>query len=120
MSILKDFDKIYDYSHMWNWGLDWIAVTLVVKLTDLRRTFIASPKLKAVLLDTEELMVYFAFLLWRFLTQVVTVEKFEQKQLAGVVGLCEFGVIVGALGFVQPRGDVVGITSVHGALPPPA
>lgn len=26
MSILKDFDKIYDYSHMWNWGLDWIIV----------------------------------------------------------------------------------------------
>lgn len=26
MSIIKDFDEIYDYTHMWNWGPDWIIV----------------------------------------------------------------------------------------------
>lgn len=26
MSIINDFDTIYDYTHMWNWGPDWIAV----------------------------------------------------------------------------------------------
>ena len=26
MSILKDFDEIYDHAHMWNWGPDWLIV----------------------------------------------------------------------------------------------
>ena len=26
MSIINDFDTIYDYTHMWNWGPDWIIV----------------------------------------------------------------------------------------------
>ena len=26
MSIFKDFSEIYDYTHMWNWGPDWILV----------------------------------------------------------------------------------------------
>lgn len=35
MSILKDFDKIYDYTHMWNWGPDWILVKdIYIKFPD--------------------------------------------------------------------------------------
>lgn len=26
MSILEDFDKIFDHSHMWNWAPDWVIV----------------------------------------------------------------------------------------------
>lgn len=35
MSILKDFDKIYDHAHMWNWGPDWIiAKEIYIKFPD--------------------------------------------------------------------------------------
>ena len=35
MSILDDFDKIYDYAHMWNWSPDWIIVKeIYVKFPD--------------------------------------------------------------------------------------
>ena len=35
MSILNDFDEIYDYSHMWNWGPDWIIVKeIYIKFPD--------------------------------------------------------------------------------------